>query len=94
MPSAKTLLLFGALATACIGTTTALAAPAVTKISIEKAERIALERVPGGTIEKIEREHHLGKLVWEVDVRAADGREHEITIDAADGKIVAEEIDD
>ena len=67
------------------------AAPA--KISIEKAERIAVAHVPGGVVEQIERDHHRGRPVFEVDVRAPDGREHELDIDATDGKIIAEEID-
>lgn len=60
---------------------------------MEEAGRIALERVPGGTIESIERDRHLGKLVYEVDVRAPDGREHDLTIDASDGRVLSEEID-
>lgn len=62
-------------------------------ITLADAERIALAHVPGGTIEDIERDHRLGKPVFEVDVRAKDGREHELVIDE-EGRVISEEIDD
>lgn len=64
-----------------------------TPITAAKAESIALARVPGGVVEQLERDHHMGKLVWDVEVRAPDGREHELAIDATDGKVLSEEID-
>ncbi len=71
------------------------AAPAKkSEISIEKAARIALERVPGGVVEEIERDIELGKVVYEVDVRGPDGREHDIVIDASNGKVLSDRIDD
>ena len=70
------------------------AAPAKSSgISLERAARIALERVPGGVVEEIERDTEAGKDVIDVEVRAPDGREHEIVIDAKDGTVVSEEID-
>lgn len=74
------------------GTATAGPAPA-SPITFAKAESIALARVPGGTVEDMEREHEKGRLVYEVEVRAPDGREHDITIDAKDGKIIDEHVD-
>ena len=62
-------------------------------ISLADAERIALEHLPGGTVEDIERDHRLGKPVIEVEVRAEDGREHELVIDEG-GRVISEEIDD
>lgn len=62
-------------------------------LSLAEAERIALARVPGGTVEDIERDFWRGKPVIEVEVRAKDGREHELVVDE-EGRIVAEEIDD
>jgi uncharacterized membrane protein YkoI len=95
MRNAKHIILVAVLLSACLESPAALAAPAIpTKISIEKAEHIALRHVPGGVVEQIERDQHRGKPVYEVDVRAQDGREHELVIDANDGKIVSEEIDD
>ncbi len=62
-------------------------------ISLAEAERIALERVPGGTVEDMERETRLGEPVIEVEVRGPDGREYELVIDAS-GRVISEEIDD
>jgi uncharacterized membrane protein YkoI len=64
-----------------------------TTLTIEQAERIALERVPGGVVESVERDRRLGREVFEVDVRAPDGREHELAIDVIDGRVLAEVID-
>lgn len=74
------------------GQTAHAAAPK--SITLDDAERIALGHVPGGTLESIDRDRHFGRVVYEVEVRATDGREHELVIDAADGRIVSEEIDD
>ncbi|HET6583793.1 MAG TPA: PepSY domain-containing protein [Nannocystaceae bacterium] len=65
-----------------------------TTITLEKAERIALARVPGGTITEIEIERHAGRKVYEIEVRATDGREHDLVIDASDGRVISEDIDD
>jgi uncharacterized membrane protein YkoI len=74
---------------------TAAAKPTDAKpITMQDAERIALKRVPGGTIDEIEKDRHAGRDVFEVEVRAPDGREHDLVIDALDGRVVSEEIDD
>jgi uncharacterized membrane protein YkoI len=72
------------------------AAPAKpkTSISLAQAERIALERVPGGTIEEAERDRHAGREVYEIDVRDSQGRDHELVIDATDGRVISDVIDD
>jgi uncharacterized membrane protein YkoI len=94
MQHAKPVLLLAALVSACVDPPAALAAPATpTKISLARAEHLALRHVPGGVVEQIERDHHRGKPVYEIDVRAPDGREHELVIDATDGAILVEEID-
>ncbi len=81
-----------------LAVTTANSAPVAPgkrkSITIERAERIALERVPGGVVEEIERDRQLGKDVFEIEVRAPDGREHELVLDASDGRVLSEEIDD
>lgn len=88
--------LLGGLALAAILTPSAAsAAPSDPKpISIEQAERIALARVPGGTVVEVEREHHGGRLVYDVEVRGRDGREHDLVIDGHDGRVLSEEVDD
>lgn len=77
----------------CAGVVEAKAPPAKT-ITLERAERIALERVPGGTITEIEIDRHDGRKVFDVEVRATDGREHDLVIDASDGRILSEDVDD
>lgn len=87
------LLAFCVRATPCSESGAPVEASAPAKpITLADAERIALQHVPGGTIEDIERDQRLGKPVFEVDVRAKDGREHELVIDE-DGRVIAEEID-
>lgn len=65
-----------------------------TSITMEQAERIALDHVPNATVESIERDSEHGSTVYEVELRAADGTEHEIVIDANDGRVLRAEIDD
>ena len=68
-------------------------APAKSSITMAQAERIALERVPGGTIEEVERDRHGSVDVFEIEIRDKSGREHEIVIDAADGRVISDQID-
>lgn len=70
------------------------AASTPTEISYDEAAQIALAEVPGGVVEEIERKVRRGKAIFEIEVRAPDGLEHELTIDAHDGEILDEEIDD
>lgn len=57
-------------------------------------ERIALERFPGASIHQIERDTHLGQLVYEVDLRSSDGIKYDVNVDAQDGKILSVKVDD
>ena len=72
----------------------ALAQAPAPRITMEQAERIALDHVPGSTVESIERDSEGGTVVYEVELRAADGVEHEIVIDANDGRVIRAEVDD
>lgn len=67
--------------------------PKQTTITLAKAADIALARVPGGTITEIELDREQGREVYEVEVRATDGREHDLVIDASDGSVISETID-
>ncbi|MEU5987955.1 PepSY domain-containing protein [Spirillospora sp. NPDC047418] len=63
------------------------------KVTAAAAADAALKAVPGRvTSADFETEH--GKAVWEVDVAGKDGAEHELTIDAADGKVLLKEVDE
>lgn len=56
------------------------------KISIEEAEKIAVEKVKG-TLTEISLDHETGKLVYEAEVQSKT-EEHEVEIDAETGKII------
>ena len=64
------------------------------KISKADAEKIALNRVPNGTIKEAELEKEKGKLIWSFDV-ATPGTKNitEVNVDAITGEIVAVDIE-
>ena len=60
------------------------------KVKESKAKRIALEKVPGGTIESAEIENEKGHLVWSFDISKPATRSiTEVLVDAKSGKIVS-----
>ena len=61
-------------------------------ISIEQAMAIAVGRVPGQVV-KAELDYEDGMLVYEVDIRTADGRKYEVRIDANTGAILKVKLD-
>jgi uncharacterized membrane protein YkoI len=63
-------------------------------ITFSQAEQIARAHVPDATVESIELEYEHGQRVYEVELRTAQGVEHEILIDANDGHVVSARIDD
>lgn len=63
-------------------------------IGIERAEAIALQRVPGGTVESIELERDYGKLYYEVDVNRTNSSDVDVHIDALSGSVVRSVADD
>lgn len=68
--------------------------PPPAEITFERAKEIALGHVPGGVVESIELDRAFGRgRVYEVDVRAPDGCEHELTLAARDGKLLERELD-
>ncbi|MFA1547813.1 PepSY domain-containing protein [Actinomadura chokoriensis] len=64
-----------------------LAALREAKVSASAATDAALKAAPGHAT-SAEFENEDGKAVWEVDVTGQDGAEHEITVDAATGKVL------
>jgi uncharacterized membrane protein YkoI len=64
------------------------------KISKADAEKIALNRVPNGTIKESELEREKGKLIWSFDV-ATPGTKNitEVNVDAITGEIVAVDVE-
>ena len=63
-------------------------------IGLQDAERIALQLFPGATVESVERERDRGIAVYEVELRDERGVEHEVIIDARDGRVIRTRVDD
>lgn len=60
------------------------------KISADEARRIALERIGGEVVEsELEREN--GRVVYEFEIKTAEGRYYEVVVDAGTGEIVGVE---
>ena len=51
------------------------------------------EDLHAGTITELGLDDHLGKVVWEGDVRDASGAKHSVRLDAGTGKVVTDEVD-
>ncbi|MBF6326950.1 PepSY domain-containing protein [Nocardia transvalensis] len=63
-------------------------------VSMDQAVEKAKEAVPGGTVDSVDLDHERGTLVWEVDIDTPDGLEHEVQIDANNGNVIANHVDD
>lgn len=64
------------------------------KVSKAAAERVALAKVPSGTVKSSELEREHGALVWSFDIATPASRDiHEILVDAKTGKIAYTELE-
>lgn len=63
------------------------------KVSQSDAEKAALTAVPGGTVSSAQLEEVDGYVVWQVHVKDAGGAVTQVTIDAGDAKVLAQESD-
>ena len=63
-------------------------------IDLQAAERIALEHFPGAQVESVERDTENGVAVIEVELTTSDGVERELVLDARDGRVISDEVDD
>jgi uncharacterized membrane protein YkoI len=62
------------------------------KITQVDAERIALAKVPGGTIKESELEKEKGKLIWSFDIATPGSKDvTEVQVDAVSGAVVSVE---
>jgi uncharacterized membrane protein YkoI len=60
------------------------------KVSRTEAEKIALAKVPGGTITEGELEKEKGKVIWSFDIATPGTTDiTEVQVDALNGQIVA-----
>jgi uncharacterized membrane protein YkoI len=85
-----------ALVVAIVVLRTAFAAPTEgelmkeAKISKPQAEKMALSKVPNGTIQSGELEREHGKLVWSFDIGTHSTKNvTEVQVDAKSGKIIS-----
>lgn len=58
------------------------------KVGLKQAADVATKSV-AGTVTEVELDGWQGKAVWKVDIVNAKGAEHEVTVNAADGKVIA-----
>jgi uncharacterized membrane protein YkoI len=64
------------------------------KIDEAAAEQAALDAAPG-TVHETELEtSDNGYLVYDFEIAGKDGKGHEVTVDAGDGKVLHQELDD
>jgi uncharacterized membrane protein YkoI len=60
------------------------------KVSRPEAEKIALAKVPGGTIKEGEIEKEKGKIIWSFDIATPGATDvTEVQVDAMSGELVA-----
>lgn len=76
--------------TACISNHASLQARA--KVSRAEAEKIALAKVPNGSIKEGELEKEKGKLIWSFDIATPGSQDiTEVQVDAVTGEVVSVE---
>jgi outer membrane murein-binding lipoprotein Lpp len=63
------------------------------KIDRAAAEDAALGAVPG-TVNDTELEREGGATIYEVEVAGDDGKLHEVAVDASDGRVLGQEIEE
>ncbi|WP_040287329.1 PepSY domain-containing protein [Sporosarcina koreensis] len=61
--------------------------PQYRRISMEQAMSAALQQVPGQVV-KAELEYEHGTLIYEVEIRTADGHKFEVEVDANTGRVL------
>lgn len=62
-------------------------------VDADRAAELAVAARPG-TVLEVELSDEYGRVVWDVDVRSADGRLWDVYVDAADGSIVEIDLED
>ena len=62
------------------------------KMDRAAAEKAALDAVPG-EVKETELEREGGSAVYEVEVASEDGKLHEVTVDASNGRILGQEME-
>ncbi len=71
-----------------------VSAPDPAKMGKAAAERAALEAVPG-TVHEMEPEtNDGGYVVYDIEIAGEDGNNHEVTVDAGNGEVLYQELED
>lgn len=63
------------------------------KIDRAAAEEAALGAVPG-EVKEVELESEGGSTIYEVEILGKDGKLREVTVDASNGKVLGQEVED
>lgn len=67
------------------------------KLDFAAAAEAAVGKVPDAEVDDVSLDNHRdgsGPTVWDVNLRGADGQEHDLVIDAGDGSVLEHETDD
>ena len=84
------ILLAGMFAGITVGCSTQASLRSQAKVSQADAEKIALGKVPGGSIKETELEKEKGRLIWSIELGTPGTKEiTEVNVDALSGEIVA-----
>ncbi|ROQ65954.1 putative membrane protein YkoI [Streptomyces sp. 840.1] len=62
------------------------------RVTVGDAAAAAVRAVPG-TVTEAELDDEDGRLVWELDVYGSERTRHDVTVDPADGKVLADHVD-
>lgn len=62
--------------------------------AFDKLNALALAQHPGAQVQDTELENHMGRYVYQVELRDAQGLEWDIELDASTGEILKNEQDD
>lgn len=90
----RSMLLTALVASFVAGCATRDSLRAQAKISEAEAGKIALEKVPGGTIKETELEKEKGTLGWSFEIATPGNKDiTEVEVDAATGAIVSVEME-
>jgi uncharacterized membrane protein YkoI len=65
-----------------------------TTVPEDEARRVALEATGGGEVLRARADMDDGRAEWELDIVDADGRLVEVTLDAADGRVLEVDVED
>jgi uncharacterized membrane protein YkoI len=71
-----------------------VSAPDPAKIGKAAAEQAALEAQPGKVTETELETNDSGYVVYDIEIAGDDGTNHEVTVDAGNGKVLYQELED